>query len=112
MGTSETFRYDLAVVAVYVYSRAALLRITDMPRRFALDVPSLDLTELETQLDSVEGLPLASAKAFLAASTFVSQTIAEMRRSGENEWIAPPVRDEAYFAAARTKLREKQAARK
>jgi hypothetical protein len=112
MGTSETFRYDLAVVAVYVYSRAALLRITDMPRRFALDVPSLDLTELETQLDSVEGLPLASAKAFLAANTFVSQTIAEMRRSGAVEWTATPERSEQWWANARAAAQQKQAARR
>jgi len=114
-GTSETARYDLAIVATYVYGHDALLKIEDdgsnRTQRFTLDVPELDLVELERELDSPQGLALASAKAFLATTTFVSKIIRGMRTQGESVWEKPVECSPEFWAAGRKAYAEKQAQR-
>jgi hypothetical protein len=98
-GTSETSRYDVCVVCLYAYGREALLRIEDDGKKFVLQVPEFDLLELERELDSESGLPLASAKEFLTVTTFVSQTMKQMRKGGTDSWSAP--RSSAWWERSR-----------
>jgi hypothetical protein len=111
-GTSSTSRYDLAIVCTYLYGQDALLGIVDEgsnhAQQFTLDCPAFDLIELERQLDSAEGLPLASAKEFLAASTFVSKVVKRMRREGETTWTQAEKHSDAWWEKSRKALQEKR----